>query len=148
MKLKIKLFLLFSTQVFLNSQVRITSNNIFFAKDFSKEIALFEAKRFLFQNILGSTTEVVQFEIIPLAAASSGELTTLLYKCDNKQKEGMILGFYGNYWNDEGVLYQGYAFKNFEKEQAMDFLYKIQTAIENNSEFFYATNDYDNNILF
>jgi hypothetical protein len=46
---------------------------------------------------LGSTNQVVPFEVIPLAAASSGELTTLLYKCDSKQKEGLILGFYGIY---------------------------------------------------
>ena len=91
--------------------------------------------------------EVVKFEIIPLAAASSGELTTLLYKCESKQKEGLVLGFYGNYWNEAGVLYQGFAFKNFEKKQAIEFLSQINDAIVNNSKFLDADSD-NNNIYF
>ncbi|MBW7891705.1 MAG: hypothetical protein H3C48_11930, partial [Chitinophagaceae bacterium] len=89
----------------------------------------------------------IQFEISSLAAASSGELTTLLYKCDSKKKEGLILGFFGNYWNDAGVLYQGYAFKNFEKDKAIEFLNKIQQAIDDNNKFLKSDPD-NNNIYF
>lgn len=117
------------------SQVKVNSNNIWTAKEFSKEISLFKSKEFLFKNVLGSTNQVVPFEVIPLAASSSGELTTLLYKCDAKQKEGLVLGFYGDYWNEAGVLYQGYSFKNLEKEKAMEFLNKIVTSIEENKKF-------------
>ncbi len=54
---------------------------VFFAKEYSKEISLFKSKEFLFTHVLGSIeTESVDFEIYPLAAASSGELTTLFYK--------------------------------------------------------------------
>lgn len=128
-------------------QVKTNSQNYWMAKEFSKDIALFNAKRYLFKEVLGSSTTVTKFEIIPLAAASSGELTTLLYKCDEKQKEGLVLGFYGNYWNDAGVLYQGFAFKNFDKNGAFEFLNKIKAAIEANLKFMKDNAD-NNNIYF
>lgn len=129
------------------SQIKQTDYNLFQAKEYSKDIALYNSKNFLFKSVLGSTPEIMQFEVIPLAAASSGELTTLLYKCEAKNKEGLILGFYGNYWNDAGVLYQGYAFKNLDKEKAIAFLSKIEKAIEDNKSFLKDNND-NNNISF
>lgn len=147
MKIKITFLSILLSVTFCYSQVKVNSNNIWTAKEFSKEISLFKSKEFLFKNVLGSTNEVVPFEVIPLAAASSGELTTLLYKCVTKQKEGLILGFYGDYWNDAGVLYQGYSFKNLEKEKAMEFLNKIVTSIEENKKFLNESGD-NNNIFF
>jgi hypothetical protein len=147
MKTKLSIVLLIVVNNFIYSQVKINSNNIWTAKEFSKEISLFKSKEFLFKNVLGSTNQVIPFEVIPLAAASSGELTTLLYKCDAKQKEGLILGFYGDYWNEAGVLYQGYSFKNLEKEKAMEFLNKIVTSIEENKKFLNDNGD-NNNIFF
>lgn len=128
-------------------QVRKNPENYWMAKEFSKDIALFKAKSYLFKNVLGTSEKVTKFEIIPLAAASSGELTTLLYKCEEKNKEGLVLGFYGNYWNDAGVLYQGFAFKNFDKNQAFDFLNKIESAIEANQKWMKENGD-NNNIYF
>ena len=138
-------FLLSITYSF--SQVKVNSNNIWTAKEFSKEISLFKSKEFLFKNVLGSTEQIVPFEVIPLAAASSGELTTLLYKCETKNKEGIILGFYGDYWNEAGVLYQGYSFKNLEKDKAIEFLNKIVASIEENKKFLNENGD-NNNIFF
>lgn len=147
MKAKLSVVLLIVVNNLIYSQVKINSNNIWTAKEFSKEISLFKSKEFLFKNVLGSTNQVIPFEVIPLAAASSGELTTLLYKCDAKQKEGLILGFYGDYWNETGVLYQGYSFKNLEKEKAMEFLNKIVSSIEENKKFLNQSGD-NNNIFF
>ena len=147
MKIKITILSILSSLTFCFSQVKVNSNNVWTAKEFSKEISLFKSKEFLFKNVLGSTNQVVPFEVIPLAAASSGELTTLLYKCEAKQKEGLILGFYGDYWNESGVLYQGYSFKNLEKEKAIEFLNKIVTSIEENKKFLNESGD-NNNIFF
>lgn len=146
MKIKISIVFILLISNLLFSQIKTTDNNVWVAKEYSKDVALYNSKNFLFKNVLGSSTEIVQFEIIPLAAASSGELTTLLYKCEKKEKEGLVLGFYGNYWNDSGVLYQGYAFKNFEKDNAIEFLNKIQTAIEENKKF--INDEADNNNIF
>ena len=145
MKISIVLIVLINNLLF--SQIAVNSNNIWNAKEFSKDIALYNSKNFLFKTVLESTTEVVPFEIIPLAAANSGELTTLLYKCEAKKKEGLVLGFYGNYWNEAGVLYQGYSFKNLEKEKAMEFLNKIVTSIDENKKFLNESSD-NNNIFF
>lgn len=147
MKIKSSIVFVILLNNLLFSQVKTNNNSVWVAKEFSKDVALYNSKNFLFKNVLVSTTEVVQFEIIPLAAASSGELTTLLYKCESKQKEGLVLGFYGNFWNDAGVLYQGYAFKNFEKDKAIEFLNKIQTGIEDNKKFINDEAD-NNNIYF
>ena len=146
MKLKLSLLIVVFTNTLLFSQVQTNSNNLFYAKEFSKDIALYNSKTFLFKTVLGSTEGIEKFEIIPLAAANSGELTTLLYKCEGKQKEGLILGFYGNYWNSAGVVYQGFKFKNFDKDQAFEFLDKIQNAIDKNNGF--LRKDYDNNNIY
>lgn len=44
------------------------------AKEFSKDIALYKAKAFVLQNVLGTTDEIVEFQIDLLAAASTGEV--------------------------------------------------------------------------
>lgn len=147
MKSKLSILILLTISNLIYSQVKVNSNNIWTAKEFSKEISLFKSKEFLFKNVLESTEKVTPFEVIPLAAASSGELTTLLYKCEAKQKEGLILGFYGDYWNESGVLYQGYSFKNLEKDKAIEFLNKIVTSIEENKKFLNDNSD-NNNIFF
>ena len=118
-----------------------------FSKEFSKDVALFNSKAFLFKEVLGVSESVAKFEVTPLAASSSGELTTLIYKSETKNKEGIILGFYGNYWNDKGVIYQGFSFKNLEKDKAIEFLNKIHSEIEANKKYL-NTNDDNNNIYF
>lgn len=71
MKLKLSLLIFILTNTLLFSQVQTNSNNIFYAKEFSKEVALYNSKNFLFEKLLGSTEQIEKFEIIPLAAASS-----------------------------------------------------------------------------
>lgn len=118
------------------------------SKEFNKDVSLFKAKTFLTQDVLKTSKNSVQFEAIPLAASSSGEITTLLYKCESQSADGLILGFYGNYWDSEsGVRYQGYAFKDLPKDKAYSFLNKIETEIEKNKKFLKSNND-NNNIVF
>jgi hypothetical protein len=147
MKTKLLLVISIISTICSYAQVKSMNGNYWAAKEFSKEVALFNAKSFLFQKVLGTNADILKFEITPLAAASSGELTTLLYKCDEKQKDGFVLGFYGDFWNEAGVLYTGYAFKNLEKSQAIEFLNKIQNAIDANNKFLRDAVD-NNNICF
>jgi hypothetical protein len=140
--------------VFLLSMTSLTSNcqkplilNAFFAKEYMKEAALYNAKIFLIQQVLGMTDEVVKFEIDPLAATTSGELTSLAYKCDSKSKEGLILGFYGTQSNDDGNNYQQYAFLNLPLDKARTILNKISAVIDANHQF--ITDDPDaSNVYF
>lgn len=128
------------------AQVSIKTGGIFFAKDFSKEIALYNAKTFLIKDVLGQTNELIQFEIDPLAASNSGELTSLVYRCPSKKKEGLILGFYGLRWNDAGVNYQAYAFKDLPTKEANELLDKIEEVTKDNSK--YIDSDPDNNNIY
>ncbi len=89
----------------------------------------------------------MRFNIIPLASAKSGELTTLIYRCEELNKSGIILGFYGDYWNESEVVYQGYSFKNLDKENAFLFLNRIVKAINDNSDFLKKDTD-NNNVSF
>ena len=144
MKKTLTILLLFKS-IFIFGQVKTGQNNFLIAKEFSKEIALYNSKSFLFTQVIGITNDITKFEIIPLAAANSGELTTLLYKCGEKQIEGLLLGFYGNYWNESGVVYQGFAFKNFNKEKSMEFLKKIDESLDNYED--YLKEDAGNNSI-
>jgi|JI7StandDraft_1071085.scaffolds.fasta_scaffold66732_3 hypothetical protein len=128
-------------------QIRSVSNGFAWSvKDYNKEIALYKAKSYLYKEILGISEKVSRFELIPLSAASSGELTTLFYKSEEKQKEGLILGFFGDYKNESGYFFQGYGFKNLDKDEAIEFLGKISKAIEDNSKF--LDNSVNNNNIY
>lgn len=143
MKPIVFIYLILSYSIYCSSQ----TPGFFVAKEWSKEIALFQSKAHLYKHILGVDPAIVKFEVLPLAAASSGDLTSLWYNCTSKKKEGLLLAFYGNYWNDQGVLYQGFAFRNFVKNEAIDFLNLIQKNIDDNIT--YLREDPDNtNIYF
>ncbi len=140
-------FLICFASLTLRAQIQQAPNDFWVAKEFSKDISLYKAKTFLVTNVLNTSEKVTEFEAIPLAAASSGELTTLLYRCESQNKEGLILGFYGDYWNESGVVYQGYRFKNLPSESAITFLNKIEDKIEEHKKFLRDNND-NNNIVF
>jgi hypothetical protein len=61
------------------------NSNFLLAQEYSKEISLYKAKSFVIKEILNTSEEVVRFEIDPLAASTSGELTSLVYKCEAKK---------------------------------------------------------------
>ena len=112
---------------------------------YSKEVSLYETKQFVIEQILGPSQQPIVFEVDALSAANSGELTSLVYKCGEKQKEGMVLAFWGNQWNPAGVQYQAYGFKNFPKEKANELLNKIEAALSSSSK---ALQDSGNNVYF
>jgi hypothetical protein len=142
MKIKFLLIVFFLSQVVL---AQVPSNSILSgAKEYSKDISLYRAKAFVMSQVIDSQDQYVQFEMDPLAASSSGELTSLWYNCRPNNKEGLILGFYNDYWNDLGVDYKGYAFKNLPKDKALDLLNKISNAIDEYKEYL-GMND-DNNV--
>jgi hypothetical protein len=104
-----------------------TKSGILFAKEYSKETSLYRAKSYVINEVFGKTIKPIKFEISALAAASSGELTTLVYTCDDLKKSGLVLGFYGENWNEQGVVYTGYSFKQLNASTAIDMLNKIDS---------------------
>jgi hypothetical protein len=142
--MKIKFFLLLLLFNYLAS-AQVPSNSLLSsAKEYSKEISLYRAKAFVMSQVIDSPDQYVQFEMDPLAASSSGELTSLWYNCRQNKKEGLILGFYDDFWNDSGVDFKGYGFKNLPLDKALDLLTKTSDALEEYKQYL-NTND-DNNV--
>lgn len=143
MKYKVVVLLFFVAQT-LSAQF---SGSYFLGQEYSKEVSQYRAKSFLINQVLGVSQDILQFEIDALTASSSGELTTIAYKCQMREKEGLIFGFYGNYFNEEGVSYNGYAFKNLPREQAIELLSQISDAMSDYDKYLEEDRD-NNNICF
>ena len=119
----------------------------YFAKEFNKSQALYNAKSFVMNEIIGINENLIKFDIDPLASASSGELTSLVYSCTEKKTNGLVLGFYGNRWNPSGVIYQAYAFKNLPEKNALELLTMLDKYIDDESQYLFADSD-NNNMYF
>lgn len=149
MKLPGTLILMLSLSNLAYSQVASPQKSKYYwsIKDFSKDIALFRAKEFVVNSVFGKNNNSVQFELDPLAAASSGELTSLVYTSDQLGMEGLILGFFGNHVTDAGTHYQAYAFKNLPAGKAKELLTLIESKIKENDKYL-SKDPGSNNIYF
>jgi hypothetical protein len=144
MKIKLLLFALIFTQVAI---AQIPTNMGFaLCGEFSEKNSIVKAQGFLLKEILKSPEDIVQFELERIASSMSGDLTSLIYRCEEKQIVGIILAFYGDYWNDGGDIYKGFVFKNLPKNEALEFLSKISRTIEEQKDF--LSKDNDNNVSF
>jgi hypothetical protein len=139
-------FILLLTTISFSSFSQIGSNNLFLAKEYSKDISLYKTKYYLMSEVLGITNTDTKFELFPLAASNTGEITSLVYFCEAKNKDGLILGFYGDTWK-QGNQVTAYAFKDFSKTKALEILAKIEASIETNSKYLSKDND-NHNVYF
>lgn len=139
-------FVLLFTSIYFSSFSQISSNGLFLAKEYSKDISLYKAKYFLMSEVLGMTNSDTKFELFPLAASNTGEITSLVYFCEAKKKDGLLLGFYGETWSN-GNPVTAYAFKDFSKTKALDILAKIESSVEANSKYLSKDND-NHNVYF
>ena len=117
-----------------------------YSKEFSKEILFARAKAFVIKDVFGSSEGAIQFEIEPLSTTTAKEVCSIVYKSDGKAKEGLLLGFYGDYWTTGGVLTQGFAFKNLPKVKAIGLLSVINWTIDERKD--YLSKDSDNNNVY
>ena len=119
----------------------------YLAQTESSAIALEKAKEYLVQNVLAVDETAVAFVLDPLHSSTTGDLTTLVYECEARQISGLILAFFGNYWNEAGVVYKGYGFKRLEVVKANEFLKKVKDEFAMHEEFLRADGDH-NHIAF
>ena len=142
------LFLLLFTIVFSVSYGQVSPlSGLYLAKEFSKEQALYKAKEYVMTEIINTDSDVTKFELDPLAAANSGELTSLVYRCDEQGLGGLVLGFFGDRWNENGVIYQAYAFRNLEESEAFAILQRIETIMDEQSKYI-GSDSNTNNVVF
>lgn len=134
--------------------VNVYSQNIWagaFAKEWNKEFSVFYSNEYLTKNIFKSKGEnVLKFQTEALAASNSGEITTVLYRTEDNEIEGLLLCFYGSRWNDAGVVYTGYGFKNFDREKAFSFLNILQKNLDEHKDYLTqgGTTAYSGNNIF
>jgi hypothetical protein len=139
MKIKIIIAALILSQT-LTAQIP-ASFGFTLSKASGDDISLVKAKTYFIKEILNSPKEVIQFEFDLIASSTSGDLTSFIYKCPGKNKEGLILAFYGDYWNDAGDIYKGYIFKDLPKEKAIEFLSKVAETVEERRDFLSKTSN-------
>ena len=114
--------------------------------EFSESIALEKAQGFLLRDIIHSNENVIEFKLDRISSSMSGELTSFIYLCEEREVKGLILAFYGDYWNDSGDLYKGFVFKNIPDIKAKEFIAKISRTMEEQKEV--LSKDNDNNVSF
>ena len=106
------------------------------SKEYNKDVALYRAKEYLIKNVLDDdTNESIKFGIDPLSSASSGDLTSLVYSCKQKNIRGLLFGFFSNRWNPQGVIFNQYNFKNIPEIKAKELVKLIDKEIEENKSF-------------
>ena len=116
------------------------------SKEYNKDVALYRAKEYLIKNVLDDdTNESIKFGIDPLSSASSGDLTSLVYSCKQKNIRGLLFGFFSNRWNPQGVIFNQYNFKNIPEINAKELLQLISLNID---IFNSIKVDYQNNYNF
>ena len=102
----------------------ITSN---IDRPFNKKLAHYKAKEYLIDNVFAddntNNNETVEFSIDPISSSVSGDLISLVYDCDQKNKRGLLFGFFSNY---------NYNFKNIPQAKAKELFKKIEKEIEKN----------------
>ena len=118
-----------------------TSFGFTLSKASGDDISIVKAKTYFIKEILNSPKQVIQFEFDRIASSTSGVLTSFIYKCPEKNKKGLILAFYGDYWNDAGDIYKGYIFKDLPKEKAIEFLSKVAETVEKQRDFLSKTSN-------
>lgn len=113
-----------------NSNYRMHGN-----QEFSEELTYYEGTAFIATHVLDTTSIPTSFNIPYVTTSKSNELALMVYNCASQNKSGFLLVFYGSYWNENGVLFTGYGFRNLEKEQAIIFAYKMDSIITTYTDF-------------
>jgi hypothetical protein len=135
MKYLFVLLSIFFTQSFC-AQYNPLSGSIFY-KEFSKVHTEYIAKAYVAEQILTPTGTAQKFYVDAVTAATSGELTCLVYKADGKK--GLLFGFWGKKVNENGLLINQYSFTHLEYGRALKLLESLEKILADN--FQYAVSD-------
>jgi len=114
-------------------------------KTIAKEISQFRSKEYIINHIIGdSNGKEIQFETEALASDNSGGLITVAFNCNEVNKSGLLLAFFGENRNEFGVLIQAYAFRYIPLAQAKELFIMIDETQERNKKYMSSENDVNN----
>lgn len=101
------------------------------SQEYSKEITEYKIKEFIVKNVLQlPEREVVEIEIDAITAASSGEITVVIYRCESQNKKGMVFSFWNLYVNEYNTKSVEYNFKHFPFDTANELLIELERVID------------------
>lgn len=117
--------------------------HIMIEKEYNKEKVLHHAREYLATEVFDGSEQGIAFKIEALTAENSGSLSTVSYHCPTEAKSGVLLAFYGTFWNEAGVIYTGHAYKNLTGREATELFSDLKSYIEVNKK--YVKEDLGNN---
>jgi hypothetical protein len=116
-------------------------------KKVAKEISQFRAKEFIINDIIGATNgKEIKFETESLASDDSGGLITVAFNCDEVDKRGLLLAFFGSNENAQGQISDAYGFRAIPLKEAQALLKKIDDVRKQNEK--YLIDDYNVNNVY
>ena len=96
-------------------------------KEMAKQISQFRSKEYIINNIIGdSKGKEIKFETESLASDNSGGLISVAFNCDEVNKRGLLLGFFGENRDSTGYLGNAYGFRYLPLEEAKIILEKLE----------------------
>ncbi len=124
-----------------NGQVNESVGGVL-SQEYSKEITEYKVKEFIVRNILElPDNNVVELEIDAITAAASGEITTVIYRCKELKKKGIVFGFYNPYVNEFNVKFNAYKFKNIDFDNAVKLLDELENVLDEKKSIIKLSNN-------
>ena len=114
-------------------------------KTIAKEIAQFRSKEYIINNIIGTTNgKDIQFETESLASDDSAGLISIAFNCNEVNKKGLLLAFFGPNVDKDGNLMDAYGFRYIPLKEAQDLFKRIDKVQDNNKKYMSKNNDVNN----
>lgn len=114
-------------------------------KELAKEISQFRSKEYIINEIIGPAQDKeFQFETESLASDNSGGLISVAFNCDDIDKRGLLLAFFGDHRNQYGVSSTAYGFRYIPLEDAQNLLLRLKGVKANNKKYMSKDTDVNN----
>lgn len=96
-------------------------------KDMAKEISQFRSKEYIVNHLIKSEfPDETRFETDALASDNSAGLISIAFNCDQQNKRGLLLAFFGNNRNQNGEQTRAYGFKYIPLSDARKLLKRLE----------------------
>jgi len=114
-------------------------------KEVAKEISQFRSKEFIVNYIIGSAnSKEIKFETESLASDDSAGIISVAFNCNEVNKKGLLLAFFGKNRNEFGVIETAYAFRYIPLKTAQDLLKRIDEVKETHEKYMSSDTDVNN----
>lgn len=125
--------------------INFLASNITDTKAIAKQISQFRAKEYIINNIIGdSKGKDIKFETESLASDDSGGLITIAFNCDEVDKRGLLLAFFGDNKNQNGEISKAFGFRSIPLADAQKLFNKLSDLKEKNAKYLSSDNNVNN----